>query len=474
LAASKTEHVITVLIPTYNRKDRLKTALASVLSETRIPLRVSVFDNHSTDGTDLFLQQAAAEDNRISVTTQSSNIGATRNYIAALSSVATEFFVPLADDDRLLPDFLYQAYAQLVAAPTAGAAVFFGHYLKDDGELLCTFPASVEGTVSGFLPPEQHMREFMLRGHYHWSAILWRKPVLDHVGLPFFHTGLPSDVDFQIQVFSHFPVVLTRDVGAIFTAHDNQHSSNYSMSDIPSFTKLATRMDKSAGPLFAKQDYQELRSNFLSRYTDMWRGVPPDPIPSHKLLLTAALAIAHLGDKDVASYLLNEALQDENEKPASLLARLVTEVVATHKMLEDVKQAWLDQPISFQKIAFVDKSAVGGGFRERSGNVFRDEESIVVYSEPVGHIPKQNDDGTYSSGFEVDLLLTKPDGQILIDHKNFQKPEYTCNLRTDKVVIVLSLTLTAAPVGDYIVQYTFRDVESSKTGMLTVPVKITR
>ena len=43
--------VITVVIPTFNRVESLRIALASVLRETRIPIKVHVFDNASEDGT---------------------------------------------------------------------------------------------------------------------------------------------------------------------------------------------------------------------------------------------------------------------------------------------------------------------------------------------------------------------------------------------------------------------------------------
>jgi Glycosyl transferase family 2 len=466
--------VITVVIPTFNRKDRLKVALSSVLAEKRVPIRVHVFDNHSTDGTDVFLKQAAADDSRISYTRQPTNIGATPNYIDAFSNISSEFFVPLADDDRLLPEFLYLAYSLLLASPEAGAAVFFAHYLTDEGQLLCILPHSEEGTATGFLAPQQHMREFMLRGHYHWSAILWRKTVLEHIGYPYFHTGLPSDVDFQIQTFARFPVVLSREIGAIYTAHANQHSGNLSMRDIPSFAKMATRMDKSVGPLFSEEEYRELRQICLERYKEYWRTQPKTPIEPQKCVAMAALAVARLGDAEVASTLLSNVKQSEVNKADSLLGILVRKTVDAQRELDEIKQAWVDQPIGFRKAGFVTQDRANGPYKERHSNVFKDGESIVVYAEPVGQLLKQKDDGSYASSFEVDLLLTMPNGQVMIDQKNFQKQNFNSQDRNMQPVLVLSLTLTGAPAADYVLRYALREVESQKSGVLTLPLQITK
>jgi glycosyltransferase involved in cell wall biosynthesis len=466
--------VITVVIPTFNRKERLKLALSSVLAETGVPIRVHVLDNHSTDGTDAFLKHEAANDSRISYKRQLTNIGATPNYVDAFSSIATEFFVPLADDDKLLPGFLHAAYSLLLATPEAGAAVFYAHCLNDEGELLHVYPHSDQGTLAGVLTPQQHMRQFMLHGHYHWSAILWRKAALDHIVAPYFHTGLPSDVDFQIQTFARFPVVLSREIGAIFTAHDNQHSRSYSTHDIPSFAKLAARMDKIASPLFGAKEYRELREICLDRYKDSWRKKPARPIEPEKAMTIAALAIARLGDLEVASNLLSDVELSEIKKANSLLGQLVQKTVNLHRELGDIKQAWLEQPISFHKFGFVTRENANKSFKERQSNVFKDEEAILVYAEPMGHMRKQRDDGTYVSCFEVDLLLTKPNGQIMIDQNNFQKPEVSNQKRGHQPVIILSLTLTSAPSGDYVLQYGFRDVESQKTGMIKLPLRIAR
>lgn len=294
---------ITVVIPTFNRRERLEGALRSVLAETRVPIRVHVFDNASTDGTDAFLAKAQADDPRIHVFRQPENIGSDRNYMAALASVTTEFFVPLADDDWLKPEFLFKAWTALTTHPDCGAAAFFSDCENDAGTVLVTYPHAQPGTPEGYLNAADHMREFLLRGHYIWSAILWRKSVLDHVGYPYLHTGRPSDVDFQVAAFSRFPVVLSREIGAVYTSHDGQYSAGFSVRDIPSFAWLVMRMDQSTAPLFSREEYTVLRQCFFDRYSRIWRRPPRVPLNPSERLQLAAIAGVRLGDWMLAAEL---------------------------------------------------------------------------------------------------------------------------------------------------------------------------
>lgn len=313
---------ITVVVPTYNRQERLAAALASILSETKVPLRVHVFDNASTDGTIEVLEKMRAGDSRIHIFRHSENIGAEGNYIAALDSVETEYFVPLADDDRLKPGFLNSAWTRLQDLPDCGAAVFFSDCENDAGEVLMTYPHSEEDTLEGVLSPDQHMREFLLRGHYVWSGILWRKVILESVGYPYLHTGRPSDVDFQIAAFSRFPVCLSREIGAIYTSHDGQYSGGLSMRDIPSFAKMLARMDTAAAPLFSAEEYAGLRGLFLQRYGGIWKLPPDQPVGTAERARLAGVAAMRLGEWELAEHLMAEVPPEQgfDDPTADLIA----------------------------------------------------------------------------------------------------------------------------------------------------------
>ncbi|MEM8651013.1 MAG: glycosyltransferase family A protein [Pseudomonadota bacterium] len=314
--------VITVIIPTFNRKDMLKNALDSVLSETRIPIKAHVFDNASTDGTQQYLQERAKQDPRLIITRNETNIGALGNYKKALSSVETDFYVPLGDDDWLLPDFLYRAHLLLREEPNAYAAIFFAESRNKNGKLDCTYPENLVDFPSGVLSPEEHMKAFFSRGHYLWSAIVWRKETLDHVGHPFLHTGLTSDVDFQIQVFSEFPVVVCPQMGAVYNLHAGSHASgNFSILEIPSWGEVALHMDQFTSRLYSASEYENLKKKFRDRYGPTWRKRPVGTVEQNKLNELAVIALEQLGDVELATSLFQGVLPKTRRTPWEKLVR---------------------------------------------------------------------------------------------------------------------------------------------------------
>ena len=295
---------VTVVIPTFNRVQKLENAVSSVLRETRIPLRVRVFDNMSSDGTEAFLTDLAARDTRVSFKRNEENIGAERNYVQALDSIETEYFVPLADDDWLAEGFLHEAYELLQTDPSVCAAAFTAEAVDAQGNARFICPSGDEASPAGRLSPRTHMREILRHGHYVWSSVLWRREVLDHLGYPYIHIGLPSDIDLQVQAFSKFPAIVSRKVGAYYRQHDDQSSAGFDMRSLPDWGNLFARMDRSTAHLFAPEDYANLRGQLARRYRSKWRKPAEEPIPEAEKLHLAAIAGVQLQDWQCAEAVL--------------------------------------------------------------------------------------------------------------------------------------------------------------------------
>lgn len=99
--------LLSVVIPTFQRRDRLAEAIASVLSQTHHRLEVIVVDDGSTDGTGAMVR--ALEDPRIRYVRQENRgVAAARN--RGLRECRGEFVALLDSDDTWLP---WKAEAQL-------------------------------------------------------------------------------------------------------------------------------------------------------------------------------------------------------------------------------------------------------------------------------------------------------------------------------------------------------------------------
>jgi glycosyltransferase involved in cell wall biosynthesis len=304
----RTKPGVTVVIPTFNRKNWLRIAIDSVLAETRVPIRLHVFDNASSDGTMDYMQ--SLENNRnVLYTRNPKNIGPLRNYTLALDHVRTRYFVPLADDDSLLPDFLYNAFQLLEGDHSLGAAIFVTEARFEDGSVQCTYPIERDKIRPGRMEPAEHLRSWMSNGHYAWSSILWRSETLDFVSYPYFHTGYPSDVDFQAQVFCKYPAIFVDEPGAVYRLHNEQTSRTcFDVSTLMSWASLFRRLDRRVMEfgLLPLNEYSLLRSVTAHRYREMWRRPSERPLSDGRLECLAVAAGFWLGDWEFAFSLVDQ------------------------------------------------------------------------------------------------------------------------------------------------------------------------
>lgn len=127
---------VQVFIPTYNRADRLETAVSSVLGQSWSGLDVVVLDNHSTDHTPAVMRQLMARDARVRHIRHSENMGMLANFNAIPALVDGDYFCMLTDDDTYEPDFL------------ATALEWFRNY-PDLGFVACDAPTKRYGVVQG-------------------------------------------------------------------------------------------------------------------------------------------------------------------------------------------------------------------------------------------------------------------------------------------------------------------------------------
>jgi hypothetical protein len=111
---------ITVAIPTRNRSQLLREALASVLRQSVEDLEVFVSDNASTDDTAEVV--ASFRDRRVHYTKLAHNIGLHGNVSRCLRRGRAPFITILQDDDLMLPGNLERKLAVLERHPNVGIA----------------------------------------------------------------------------------------------------------------------------------------------------------------------------------------------------------------------------------------------------------------------------------------------------------------------------------------------------------------
>jgi len=122
--ASEPAPLVTIAIPTYNRAELLRGAIAAVRAQTHPSIHLVVCDNGSTDGTEALVRELLASGQAIEYIRQPSNLGPTANFTTAGAAARGDYFMWYADDDWIPPEYVERCLAVHRAHP--GAALVAG------------------------------------------------------------------------------------------------------------------------------------------------------------------------------------------------------------------------------------------------------------------------------------------------------------------------------------------------------------
>lgn len=98
--------LVTIGIPTYNRKDLLKRSLESALNQTYKNIDILVTDNHSEDGTKEMMEEYAKKYPNIRYFRQEENKGTGFQGKFLLDNSTGEYFCGLCDDDYISENYV--------------------------------------------------------------------------------------------------------------------------------------------------------------------------------------------------------------------------------------------------------------------------------------------------------------------------------------------------------------------------------
>ena len=147
-------------------------------------------------------------------------------------------------------------------------------------------------------------------------------------------------------------------------------------------------------------------------------------------------------------------------------------VEALDALNEAVDSVWTQAPLAFRKVVLVESSEGFGEYVERSDRVFRPDEQMNIYVEPVGF-------GYGASGaaaainFDVDVSIENLTGQVLGEAKDvFQFSADTYPNRRE-FAMTLGFGAPYYRPGDYKVIFTVRDRNSAKSGNFEIPFTLT-
>lgn len=230
---------VSVIIPTYRRPLLLQRAIASVLQQTFRDFRACVFDNASGDETATVVAAASSQDARVEYNVQPENVGAFDNFVSGMQQVDTEFFSFLSDDDVLFPAFLATAVRELDRHPNA--MMFAGSTLEFSDSGTVQYAPVARWPREGQYDPPEAVWHMLGNRHPTWTSILFRRAVIDRVGLLDKQAGAPCDLDYELQVAAHFPIVISFELCAAYVRHAQAVSQREDTSVIAGYQHIAEK-----------------------------------------------------------------------------------------------------------------------------------------------------------------------------------------------------------------------------------------
>lgn len=229
--SSKYQPLISVLVPTYNQAEHLKSALSSLLLQTYPNWEAVVVNDGSTDETPLVLEWYVARDRRIRVF-HKQNGGAASALNEALRHARGKWICRLSSDDMFEPDRL----ATLVYAFEQHPDIRFFHtyYSILDGKTGRKGPGPAN--LGALIPPvELQVLKLFEINYFSGNSVAVHREVLDQVGGFSEEYGAGRDLEMWLRISalyrSHFinkPTCVTRlhpdqqtDFAPGRTAHDS-------------------------------------------------------------------------------------------------------------------------------------------------------------------------------------------------------------------------------------------------------------
>lgn len=165
---------VSVLMPVYNGERCLREAVESILNQTFTDFEFVIVDDGSTDNTWQILQGYAANEPRIALVRNETNVGLARSLNKGLELARGEYIARMDADDVSLPERLATQVAFLDEHPEVGVVGCAAYVIDAEGS-----PTSI-------------MRQPTMHGLILWSlcfstpfihpTVLLRKAVIERVG----------------------------------------------------------------------------------------------------------------------------------------------------------------------------------------------------------------------------------------------------------------------------------------------------
>ena len=132
---------VSIGVAVYNGEAYLEEALSSIAAQTFRDFEVILSDNASTDRTRAICEAYTARDSRFRYFRNAVNIGGDRNYYRTFELARGKYFLGVAHDDRIDPEYLSKVLPVLESDPSVVFCHSRAHQIDATGAIVGTYDA---------------------------------------------------------------------------------------------------------------------------------------------------------------------------------------------------------------------------------------------------------------------------------------------------------------------------------------------
>lgn len=214
------EMLVSVIIPTYNRKHTIKRSIDSVLAQTYHPLEIIIIDDCSTDGTMEYVDELYGDitDTNIIYVKNDNNVGPSASRNIGASYASGEYLAFHDSDDEWLPCKLERQVKEMMRADQSFGAVYCVCEMRKGGESILYPPSEVPLHLkSGSIFPI-----LLLNAVIPMITLLMKKSVFFEIGGFNERLNALEDYEFSIRIAKNYGIALVDEALAI--AYESEDS----------------------------------------------------------------------------------------------------------------------------------------------------------------------------------------------------------------------------------------------------------
>jgi glycosyltransferase involved in cell wall biosynthesis len=214
---------ITIIVPSYNRRDYLSLALDSALNQTVKDFEVLVVDDGSTDDSVAMVERMLKEDSRLRILAHKENKGVSSARNTGIQNCRSKYVTFLDSDDLFSRERVEVLRSRLEAGQER--SVVYGDWIRvgagTEEALVHT-----EQSLASFRP-EGMIFPYLLAGSFHFTGgqIALPRKCFDEVGLYDESLRWAEDTDMVLRLSLKFPFLFERSSTYGWRAHQGSSSN---------------------------------------------------------------------------------------------------------------------------------------------------------------------------------------------------------------------------------------------------------